>query len=45
MVNRQYIQDYVKSDGGYLVLKNKMEIPISADKVDLFLHGAAMVRR
>ena len=45
MVNRMYIQDYVRSDGGYLILKNKVEIPISSEKVDEFLEGAKMVRR
>lgn len=45
IINRQYVLDYVKSDGGYLVLKPKTQIPISADKVDEFLQVTTMVKR
>lgn len=45
IVNSRYIRDYVKSDGGYFVLDNKTEIPISPDKVEEFLNGAALVKR
>jgi two-component system LytT family response regulator len=45
IINRQFILDYVKSDGGYLILKPKIEIPISPDKVQGFLDGAMIVRR
>jgi hypothetical protein len=39
------ILDYVKSDGGYLILKPRIEIPISPEKVQGFLDGAMIVRR
>lgn len=45
IINRDFVVDYVKSDGGYLVLKPKHEIPISQDKVDGFLSQATIVRR
>jgi two-component system LytT family response regulator len=45
IVNQDYIIDYVKSDGGYLVLKPKHEIPISHDKVDQFLKQTTIVKR
>ncbi|MBA6155447.1 response regulator transcription factor [Tenacibaculum sp. S7007] len=32
LVNLQYIKEFVKSDGGYLVLKNKTTIPVSVRK-------------
>ncbi len=45
IINRSYVLDYVKSDGGYLVLKPKTHIPISSDKVDEFLEVATIVKR
>lgn len=45
IINRQFVLDYVKSDGGYLVLKPRIEIPISPDKVNGFLEGAMMIKR
>jgi two-component system LytT family response regulator len=45
IVNQDYIIDYVKSDGGYLVLKPKCEIPISHDKVEQFLKQTTIVKR
>lgn len=32
LVNLQYIKEFIKSDGGYLVLKNKTTIPVSVRK-------------
>ena len=32
LVNTQYIKEFIKSDGGYLVLKNKKTIPVSVRK-------------
>ncbi|MBE7660950.1 LytTR family DNA-binding domain-containing protein [Tenacibaculum finnmarkense] len=32
LVNIQYIKEFIKSDGGYLVLKNKITIPVSVRK-------------
>lgn len=45
IVNQDYLLDYVKSDGGYLILKPNTEIPISPDKVEAFLSLATIVRR
>lgn len=45
IVNQDYIIDYVKSDGGYLVLKPKYQISISHDKVDQFLKQTTIVKR
>lgn len=32
LINTQYIKEFIKSDGGYLVLKNKKTIPVSVRK-------------
>ncbi|PKH50880.1 DNA-binding response regulator [Tenacibaculum sp. Bg11-29] len=32
LVNIQYIKEFIKSDGGYLVLKNKKTVPVSVRK-------------
>ncbi|NVJ88392.1 MAG: response regulator transcription factor [Flavobacteriaceae bacterium] len=32
LVNKSYIKEYIKSDGGYLLLKNNVTIPISTRK-------------
>ncbi|MBK7691427.1 MAG: response regulator transcription factor [Bacteroidetes bacterium] len=45
IINRMFVLDYVKSDGGYLILKPKIEIPISSEKVNEFLDNATIVRR
>lgn len=45
IVNTAYITDYVKSDGGYLMLKQKYEVPISQDKVQDFLALNLFVKR
>ncbi|HMT35027.1 MAG TPA: LytTR family DNA-binding domain-containing protein, partial [Chitinophagaceae bacterium] len=45
IINKNYVLDYVKSDGGYLILKPKTEIPISTDKVEEFLQQATIVKR
>lgn len=45
MINRVFVVDYVKSDGGYIKLSNGKEIPISSDKVDDFLQAAIMIKR
>lgn len=34
LVNREYIKSWVKEDGGYLILENGNEIPISRSKKD-----------
>ncbi len=45
IINRNYVLDYVKSDGGYLVLKPKTEIPISSERVSEFLENTTIVKR
>ncbi len=45
IINRKFVIDYVKSDGGYLILKPKFEIPISPDKVQGFLDNTIIVNR
>ena len=45
MINNNYVENYVKSDGGYLSLKTKQEIPITPDKVEAFLEYSRMVKR
>lgn len=45
IINTNYIIDYVKSDGGFLVMYNKIEIPISSDKVENLLSKAKLVNR
>lgn len=45
IININYIFDYVKSDGGFLVMYNKIEIPISTDKVENLLSKTKIVSR
>lgn len=45
IVNTVYVSDYVKSDGGYLVVNGKINIPIAADKVSEFIEKSSMVKR
>lgn len=45
MVNTEWITDYVKSDGGYLIVDNKHIIAISPDKVDALLRSKLFVKR
>jgi len=37
LINSKYVNEYVKSDGGYLILKDKYEVSITHDKVDKLL--------
>lgn len=45
IVNTDYITDYVKSDGGYLVLNKKYEVSIASDKVQDFLEMSILIKR
>lgn len=45
IVNRKFVIDYVKSDGGYLIVKPDIIIPISSDKVQDFLSGSVNIKR
>jgi two-component system LytT family response regulator len=39
IINRQAVKEYVKSDGGYLVLNNGIQASISTEKVNDFLEN------
>lgn len=45
IVNMKYLTDYVKSDGGYLMISSKHQIPVSPDRVQDLLSQAAFVKR
>lgn len=45
LVNTLFIKEYVKSDGGYLVLKDNTVVPISPDKAEEFLNHIKFVKR
>ena len=45
IVNTSLLTDYVKSDGGYLVVRGNHNIPISAEKVQDLLALVAFVKR
>jgi two-component system, LytTR family, response regulator len=45
IVNTKYIKEYVKSDGGYLVLNNGQHISISPDRVEEILKISNFVGR
>lgn len=45
IVNSNFISAYTKSDGGSVVLKNGLHLPISADKVELILEAIAIIKR
>ena len=32
LINKEYIKEFIKSDGGYLVLKDNSTVPISSRK-------------
>jgi two-component system LytT family response regulator len=32
LINIKYIKEFIKSDGGYLILKDKTNIPVSVRK-------------
>ena len=38
LINIQYIKEFIKSDGGYLVLKNKITITVSVRKRNEVIH-------
>lgn len=45
LINMSYAVEYSKSDGGYIIMKNKAELPISPDKVAEFLEQVNMIKR
>jgi two-component system LytT family response regulator len=45
IINARYMTEYIKSDGGYLLLKGKHQVPVSPDKVQELLALIAFVKR
>lgn len=45
IVNVQYIENYVKSDGGYLHLTNQKDIPINSESVEELINQYNLVKR
>jgi len=45
LINTQYITEYIKSDGGYILLKNEYQASISPDKVNEFMEKVISVKR
>lgn len=45
LINMKHAVEYVKSDGGYVLLKNKQEIPVSPEKVQELLEKTSFVTR
>lgn len=45
LVNTNFVTDYVKSDGGYLVMNKKHHVSVSPDKVDAVLRHKIFVKR
>jgi two-component system, LytTR family, response regulator len=45
LVNTDYITAFVKSDGGYLVMHDKYQVPISPDKVESTLKDKLFIKR
>lgn len=45
LVNSNAISDYVKSDGGYIVLNNGVNVPISPDKSGELLEMMKLIKR
>lgn len=45
IINYNFVSEYVRSDGGYLVMHNKATLPISPDKVSDFIELSRIVKR
>ena len=45
IVNINFISEYVKSDGGYIILKNKTRIPVSNEKINELLEMMTRIKR
>jgi two-component system LytT family response regulator len=45
MVNLSYVEEYSRSDGGFLIMKDKSEIPVTQDKIHEFLERVKVVKR
>lgn len=45
LVNMKYVTEYIKSDGGYILMDDNSEIPVSPDKVQELMDKANFVKR
>jgi two-component system, LytTR family, response regulator len=45
IVNITYISEYVKSDGGYLMMKNGNQVSVSPDRVDELMNKISFIKR
>lgn len=45
LINFRFLTEYIKSDGGYLMLKNEQSVPISPEKVNLFLEKSNLIKK
>lgn len=45
IINTQYITEYIRSDGGYILLDNQYQASISPDKVQEFMDKVISVKR
>jgi two-component system LytT family response regulator len=39
LINKDYIKEFIKSDGGYLILSDSSNIPVSARKKTEIIHA------
>jgi two-component system LytT family response regulator len=37
LVNLDHVREYIKTDGGYLVMQNDMKVPVSKNRKDELL--------
>jgi len=45
IVNRNYIINYVKSDGGYLEMSDDTRVPINSEAVEHLINSLTLVKR
>ena len=45
LVNKNYVTEIVKSDGGYLLMKNNQHLPITSEKMQEYINDLWLVKR
>jgi two-component system, LytTR family, response regulator len=45
IVNSNFVTDYIKSDGGYLIVHHKYHVPVSNEKVEAILKHKIFIKR
>jgi two-component system, LytTR family, response regulator len=45
LVNKQYIKSWIKEDGGYLLMEDRSQVPVSRQKKDLVRQEIETIRR